>query len=236
MEYLILLSVSPILFIAFYRLRIARRIEELPTTSIGAAAQGLVEIKARTVDLNNRSLTVPRLGIPCVWYRYESEDNNRDNGRAVTDARESFDRFYVVDGTGLCAIDPLRAEVYPKNTRDIQEGGTAYKLSWIGLDEPIYIIGWLHTLHPGSRTDDEISNYSSTKSGIETMVKRYGHLKEKLDRITRAPYPGVPYIISTHYEHALVKKLKTQSKYLFAGFFGGLLLIYLIIENWQLLF
>ena len=236
MEYLVLLAVLPILFIAFYRLQIARRVEDLPTSPIGAAAQGLVEIKARTVDLNNRPLLVPRLGIPCVWFRYEIENRNQNNGKVMVDARESIDRFYVADSSGICAVDPLRAEVHSKKNKQIQEGSSLYKLSWIGTDDSIYILGWLHTLHPRPKIDDEIRDYSSTKSNVETVVKRYGHLKEKLDRITRAPYPAIPYIISTHYEHALVNKLKRQAKYWFVGFFATLLIMLLIIENWRSLF
>ena len=233
MEYLILLIVSPILFIAFYRLKIGRRIEDLPTSPIGAAAQGLIEVKARTVELNKRPILVPHLGIPCVWYRYETEYHSRENGRVVTDARESYDRFYVADSTGICAVDPLRAEVHPRKNKQGREGDALYNLSWIGIDDSIYILGWLHTLHPRPKTDDEIRNYSSTKLGIETVVKRYGHLKEKLDRITRAPYPGIPFIISTHYEHALVRKLKRQSRYWFGAFFITLVILFLIVDNWQ---
>ena len=233
MEYLVLLAVLPFLLIAFYRLQIARRVEDLPTSPIGAAAQGLVEIKARTVDLNNRPLLVPRLGIPCVWYRYEIEDHNRQDGKVIIDARESFDRFYVADSTGICAVDPLRAEVHPKKSKQIQEGSALYNLSWIGIDDSIYILGWLHTLHPRPKINDEIRNYSSAKSSVETIVKRYGHLKKKLDRITRAPYPGIPFVISTHYEHALVKKLKRQAKYWSIGFFAALMALFFIIENWQ---
>ena len=233
MEYLVLLALLPILFIAFYRLQIARHIEDLPTSPIGAAAQGLVEIKARTVDLNTRPLVVPHLGIPCVWFRYEIETHNQQNAQMMVDARESIDRFYVADSTGICAVDPLRAEIHPKKTRQIQKGNSLYKLSWIGVDDAIYILGWLHTLHPRPKTDDIIRNYSSTKSDIDSVVKRYGHLKKKLDRITRAPYPAMPYIISTHYEHSLLQKLKRQARYWFMGFFAALLAMFLIIENWH---
>lgn len=236
MEYLVLLVVLPILFIAFYRLQIARRVEDLPTSAIGAAAQGLIEIKARTVDLKNRPLLVPHLGNPCVWFRYEIEHHDQQKGKIMVDARESIDRFYVADSTGICAVDPLRAEVHPKKTKQIQEGNTLYKLSWIGVDEAIYILGWLHTLHPRPKTDDVIRDYSSTKSDVDSVVKRYGHLKKKLDRITRAPYPAIPYIISTHYEHSLVRKLKRQARDWFIGFFIALMAMFLIIENWQFLF
>ncbi len=175
---------------------------------------------------------VPRLGIPCVWYRYESEQRRQEDGKVLTDARESFDRFYVADSTGICAVDPLKAEVHPKKIKQIQEGDTIYKLSWIGIDEAIYILGWLHTLHPRPVVFDEIRN-NNTKGEINAVVKRYGHLQEKLDRITYAPYPGIPFVISTHYEHALIKRLKMQSVYWFAGFFAGLLIIFLVVENWK---
>ena len=233
MEYLILLLLSPVLFIAFYRLQISRRVEDLPTSPIGAAAQGLVEIKARTVDLNKRPLVVPHLGIPCVWFRYEIENRDQQNGKIVVDARESIDRFYVADSTGICAIDPLHAEVHPKKTKQIQEESSLYKLSWIGIDDAIYILGWMHTLHPRPKINDVVRDYSTSKSDVNSVVKRYGHLKEKLDRITRAPYPAIPYIISTHYEHTLVQKLKRQARYWFIGFFVSLLLVFIIIENWD---
>lgn len=236
MEYLVLLITLPFLFISFYRLQIARRIEDLPTSAIGAAAQGLVEIKARTVNLNSRPLEVPHLGIPCVWFRYEIENYQQEEGKIIVDARESIDRFYVADSTGICAVDPLRAEVLPKKSRQIKDGSSIYKLSWIGVDDAIYILGWLHTLHPRPKTDDVIHDYSFRKSDVEAVVRRYGHLKKKLDRITRAPYPGIPYIISTHYEHTLVQKLKRQAWYWFIGFFTALLIMYLIIENWRFLF
>ncbi len=235
MEYLFLLAAIPALFVAFVRLQIARRIEDMPTSPIGSAEQGLVEIKARTVDLNDMPLTVPRLGIPCVWYRYESEDKGRENGRVITDARESFRRFYVADSTGICAIDPLRAEIHPKKVKLFQEGSTVYKLSWIGFNEALYILGWLHRLYPRPKTDDEFDHHSNTRDDVQTVVKRYGHLKANFDHITHAPLPGIPYVISAHYEHALIKKLKRQSVFWLAGFFIALVILFIIIKNWRYL-
>lgn len=230
MAYLSLLATLPILFIAFYRLQIARYIEDLPTSSIVAAAQGLVEVKANTVQLETRPLVVPHLDIACVWYRYETLDYNQHD--RIVDARESIDRFYVADDTGVCAVDPFHAEVHPRKTRQIQDGSTVYKMSWIGVGEKVYILGWLHTLHPRPKTDDVIRNRASTEFKPEAVVKRYGHLKKKLDRITRAPYPGIPFVISSHYEYALVRKLKQQAKYWFAGFFAALIAMFMIVENW----
>ena len=232
MAYLSLLASLPLLIIAFYRLQIARYIEDLPTSSIVAAAQGLVEIKAKTVQIDNKPLLVPRLGIPCVWYRYETLDYNQ--AQKIVDARESINRFYVADETGLCAVDPLRAEIHPKKSKQIQQGSVLYKMSWIGIDEQVYILGWLQTLHPKPKTDDLLRNYTGTALNSDTVIKRYGHLKKKLDRITRAPYPGMPFMISTHFEYTLARKMKQQAQYWFSGFFTALILMFVLIEYWPL--
>ena len=203
----------------------------MPSSTIAAAAQGLVEIKATTVQLDNPALIVPRLGLPCAWYRYETVDYSNQQQKKV-DARESYKRFYLADETGICAVDPLHAEIHPKMSKEIQEGTTLYKVSWIGIGEPVYVLGWLHTLHPRPKTDDVIRNYTSTEIISDSKLKRYGHLKKKLDRITRAPYPGIPFLISTHYEHRLTQKMKAQARYWFAGFFAAWILIFLAIENW----
>lgn len=231
MAYLILLLTLPILIIAFYRLQIARYIEDLPSTSIAAAAQGLVEVKAKTVQFDNKPLTVPRLGIPCVWYRYETVDYHNQQQKKV-DARESYSRFYIADTTGVCAVDPLHAEIHPKKSKQIQEGTTLYNISWIGFDESVYVLGWLHTLHPRPMIDDVMRNYTSTEFNQDLVVKRYGQLKKKLDRITRAPYPGMPFLISSHYEHQLTQKMKQQAKYWFVGFFVALIFMFVAIEQW----
>lgn len=231
MAYLTLLLTLPILIIAFYRLQIARYIEDLPTSSIVAAAQGLVEVKAKTVQLDKQPLFVPRLGIPCVWYRYETVDYHNQQQKKV-DARESYSRFFIADETGICAVDPLHAEIHPKKSKQIREETTLYNISWIGIDEQVYILGWLHTLHPRPKIGDVMRDYTSTELNADTVVKRYGQLKKKLDRITRAPYPGIPFLISSHYEHRLTQKMKQQAKYWFAGFFGAVVLLFLGIENW----
>lgn len=232
MAYLSLLASLPLLIIAFYRLQIARYIEDLPTSSIAAAAQGLVEIKAKTVQVDNKPLLVPRLGIPCVWYRYETLDYNQH--QKIVDARESINRFYVADETGLCAVDPLHAEIHPKKSKQFQQGSALYKMSWIGIDEQVYILGWLQTLHPKPKTDDRLRNYTSMAFDPDTAIKRYGHLKKKLDRITHAPFPGMPFMISTHFEYALARKMKQQAQYWFSGFFIALIMLFVLIEYWPL--
>lgn len=234
MAYLSLLATLPILIVAFYRLQIARHIEDMPTSPVDAAAQGMVEIKARTIQLDDEPLVVPRLGIPCVWYRYETLDYNQQE--RVVDARESFRRFYIADGTGICAVDPFHAEVHPRKSKQEQDGSTLYKMSWIGIDEQLYVLGWLHTLHPRPKVGDLIIDTTLLNKQRGVDVKRYGQLKQKLDRITRAPYPGIPFVISAHFEHTLVSKMKQQAKYWFVAFFAALLALFLIIENWQVVF
>ena len=127
---------------------------------------------------------------------------------------------------------PFTQKYFPRNLNKSRMG---VRSSWIGVNERIYILGWLRTLHPRPKTDDVLRNHSNLNFDAETVVKRYGHLKKKLDRITRAPYPGIPYVISSHYEYALVRKLKQQAKVWFAGFFAALITMFLIVENWPFL-
>ena len=154
-----------------------------------------------------------------------------DNGAFIQSLQERG--FYVADQTGICAVDPFHAEIHPKKNMQEQEGNTLYKMAWIGIDEQIYILGWLHTLHPRPRTDDVLRDYTKGYIKTNTIVKRYGHLKEKLDRITRSPYPGLPFVISSDFEHNLIRKMKSQAKYWFIGFFAAVMVMFFIIQNWS---
>jgi len=228
---LIYLLPLPLLLIAFYRLGLARYIENQPDTSIAGAAQGMVEIKARTVLPDTLPLQVPVLGVPCVWFRIET--SVFDEERKTVDARESYRRFYISDGTGVCAVDPLHAEVHPRRIREIRDGNVFHRITWIGVDDNIYILGWMHSLHPRPQTEDQLGEAVPAGTEPSAPIRRYGQLKEKLERITRPPFPGMPFLISTHYEHQLVERMRRRAKYWFAGFFAALLGIHGWLIYWQ---
>jgi len=233
LEYLPLLLSLPLLYIAFRRYQAARYIQDIPTTPIASAAQGLVEIKAKTVQLDKITRYVPMLDIPCVWYRYEEIMISDNDEEQVTEVKVSEQRFYVADHTGICAIDPLFAEVHPKKTRDIQDAqrSVIHRVSWIGLDDYIYVLGWMHTLHPAAKTDDIIGE--RIPGAIE---KRYGHLKEQLNRITHSPNKSLPFIISSYFEHLLVNNLRKKALFWLGLFFLSIAFLFVLAQRLDKLF
>jgi hypothetical protein len=95
-------------------LRKARTIEDTPTAKIRSAAQGYVSVSgiARTID--DDMVIAPLTGRPCLWYHYTIERRDRDdNGtRWTTIERGTSEKFFALDDTtGICHIDPRRAEV-----------------------------------------------------------------------------------------------------------------------------
>lgn len=233
MEYLALLLSLPFLYIAFLRYRDARYIQNLPTVPIASAPQGLVEIKGRTVQVEKLNRYAPIINVPCVWYRYEKVMISDRDDEEVTEIKTSEQRFYVADDTGICAIDPLHADVHPKRSSDVPDRDQAviHRVAWIGVDERIHVLGWMHTLHPAPKTDDVIGgNYT------DGIVKRYGHLTEHLNRITHAPRKSLPFIISTHFEHRLVSSLLKQTRGWLAGFFVSITILFMLIQRLDNLF
>lgn len=228
---LIYLLTLPLLLMAFYRLKLARFIEDQPDSTIGGAAQGIVEIKARTLQLDTQPLIVPILDMPCAWFRIETSVFDEDKKAVV--ARESYQRFYVTDHTGVCAVDPLHAEVMPRKIKEIQDGNTHHTITWIGIGDDIYVLGWMKSLHPRPRTDDRVGGFKQEWNDPDAVIRRYGQLKKKLDRITRSPFPGIPFLISTYYEHRLVDRLKRQAKYWFVGFFIAVIGVHVVLTLWQ---
>lgn len=104
---------------SFHRKRL---IADTPTSRIGSAAQGYVELHGRAVLDEDNLIRSPISGISCVWYRYRvylRQDNNKwqQVGHGVSDGI-----FQITDGSGQCFIDPDHAEVVGAERRVTTEG------------------------------------------------------------------------------------------------------------------
>ena len=196
-------------------LRLVRTIEDTPSTNIASTPQGMVEVKGKTLPLESQVLMVPRKNIPCVWYRHVQTYEYEDDEFSDPETKESHERFYIKDHTGKCAVDPIRADIHPKKSFEEYQDGFRHEISWIGVDESVYVLGWMQTLHPEQKTDDLIT----VRDGKE---HRYGQLKDKLDRITNPPHNWLPFIISTHFEHQLVGRYRS----LFISWFIGGIIVF----------
>jgi hypothetical protein len=105
---------------ALRSLRIARLIEDTPTSRIRSAAQGYVELAGQGLPLPGTSNPAPLTQRPCVWWRYRiSRRAERGSGNArqqrwqtVASGTSSLP-FLLDDATGQCIVQPDGAEVVP---------------------------------------------------------------------------------------------------------------------------
>ena len=101
-------------------LRIARLIEDTPTSRIRSAAQGYVELAGNGLPLPGTRNPAPLTQRPCVWWRYRisrraergSGSRRRDGWQTVASGTSSLP-FLLDDETGQCIVQPDGAEVVP---------------------------------------------------------------------------------------------------------------------------
>lgn len=99
-------------------IRMARLIEDTPTSRIRSAAQGYVELQGRALALPGTSNLAPLTQRPCVWWRYRiskkvesgSGRNRRRSWQTVASGRSAVP-FLLDDGTGRCIVKPDGAEI-----------------------------------------------------------------------------------------------------------------------------
>jgi hypothetical protein len=216
-----LLIVSIVFFLlSISHFRLARTIEDIPTSKIRSAHQGYVEIKGKTTLNGQSPLYVPRVEVPCVWYRYQVfRDDQGEPGDEERD-KESIRGIFLEDATGICSAHAHRAEIYPTNVVQHYESNAIHRMSWIGVGEFVYVLGWLNTLHPAPRVDDVIAKETPEKGEL-----RYGQLKEPLGTITTHPNKRYPFIIKSGYEHRVTLELRQKSVFwlvvsIFTAVFG----------------
>jgi len=104
-------------------IRIARLIEDTPTSRIRSAAQGYVELAGQARPLPDTQNLAPLTQRPCVWWRYRiskkveggSGKNRRTRWQTVASGRSSIP-FLLDDETGTCIVKPDGAEVVTTET------------------------------------------------------------------------------------------------------------------------
>jgi hypothetical protein len=97
-------------FRAWRRLRL---IEDTPTARVRSMALGRVELQGRAGA--RVELEAPLTGLPCVFFRYEIDEERRSGRRRswTTIARgdSNAEGFYLADETGRVLVDPTGAEL-----------------------------------------------------------------------------------------------------------------------------
>lgn len=102
--------------LALRSIRLARLIEDMPTSRIRSAAQGYVELVGRGAVLPGTQNLAPLTQRPCVWWRYrisrrQETSNSRGPSWHTVSSGTSGNPFLLDDGTGHCIVQPAGAEI-----------------------------------------------------------------------------------------------------------------------------
>jgi len=131
-------------------LRIARAIEDTPTSKVASAAQGYVELQGRAQPHQGQQLLTPHTQLPCLWYRYLVE-REEDNKWRQIDSAVSEAPFDLVDASGRCTLEPAGAHVDTSHKEERREGDLRHT-EWVLLKEDsLYALGAFHSDRPEQR-------------------------------------------------------------------------------------
>jgi hypothetical protein len=111
--------------------RSASIVRTMPTSPIGMAEDGYREFEGVIEAVPALPITAPLTKQPCVWYEMKVEKYASSRGEdhsgghwAVVKAETSTAPFLVRDATGVCIVDPHRADITPTD-----------KSQWFGKSE-----------------------------------------------------------------------------------------------------
>ncbi len=184
-------------------LRKARTIEDTPTAKIRSAAQGYLSISGIARGIDNDPVIAPLTGQHCLWYHYTIERRDRDgkHSRWTTVESGRSEKFFALDDrTGICHIDPRRADVTAVISRCWQGSERRppgpprrspsafgflslfsreyrYREHRIHPDEWVYVLGWFETVHGPSlaeRTEVQTKQLLNVwKQDREALLARF---------------------------------------------------------------
>ncbi|HXC38079.1 MAG TPA: GIDE domain-containing protein [Burkholderiales bacterium] len=135
---------------SYRRLRV---MDDTPTSNIGSAAQGYVELWGRCQPAEGLPTLARYSQLSCAWYRYRMEELNSED-RKVVESGQSDASFVLADATGHCVVDPEGAEVTTRRKDTWVAGGYRYTEWILALGDPVYVLGEFRTrFYEPSRAD-----------------------------------------------------------------------------------
>lgn len=202
---LMLISAGSGIALMAINLRRARTIEDTPIAKIRSAAQGYLSINGIARSLDDIKVIAPLTGQPCLWYHYtiERRDSDDDGSRWTTIEKGTSEQFFALDDTtGICHIDPRRAEVIaalsqrwqgderrplgpPREPKPLIGFSRHYLFSKtyrytenrIHAQEWVYVLGWFETLHAPSLAERTEAHtkllLNNWKQDRDTLLARF---------------------------------------------------------------
>ncbi len=123
-----------------------RAIANTPTSRIASAAQGYVELCGRGKPLDFPPLLSHLTALPCLWYRYQVEEQKSAGKWQVVSHGESEVSFIIDDGSGRCVVDVEHAEILTRHKETWTRDGTRNTEWKLLIDDAVYALGDFRTL------------------------------------------------------------------------------------------
>jgi hypothetical protein len=165
------------LFAWYSALHRLRAVSGTPTSRIGSAAQGYVELIGRG-EPHGAPIIARYSTLPCLWCRHLLEKRSSDNKSWNTvEEGESTAPFVINDGSGKCVVDPEHAEILTDHKDSWTTGDHRYT-EWKLLEiDNIYTLGELKTVGGStiSTTHDDLVKdvLSEWKMNNDDLLKRF---------------------------------------------------------------
>jgi hypothetical protein len=144
------MALALIALVAFFAwivsFRRARAIGDTPTSRIGSAAQGYVELVGHGRNHPEFLVLSKLTQLPCLWYRYVVEQRSGNNKWQRVASGRSDESFILEDGSGECLVDPEHAEVVPRRRETWHRGDYRYTEWLILTNETVYALGEFSTI------------------------------------------------------------------------------------------
>lgn len=121
-------------------LRIARAINDTPTSRVASAAQGYVELHGHARPHQGQQLMTPFSQLPCLWYRYKTERRTDDRWEQV-ESGESLAPFDLEDASGRCTIEPNGAHIQTTHKETRNDGEWRHTEEVLLKDDRLYALG-----------------------------------------------------------------------------------------------
>ncbi len=153
--------------------RLARLIDDIPTSKIATAPQGYVELLGRAAELADTPLVSGISGTPCLWYRWEIARRGGGHSHDLAStlfasmvywpeqSEASQYTFGIEDGTGSAMIFPYQAEIIAAHRQVWHEGDTRYTEERILPGDALYVLGDFSTHNPGQAPFDMMNEVSA---------------------------------------------------------------------------
>ncbi len=121
-------------------LRIARAINDTPTSRVASAAQGYVELHGHARPHQGQQLMTPFSQLPCLWYRYKTERRTDDRWEQV-ESGESLAPFDLEDASGRCTIEPHGAHIQTTHKETRNDGEWRHTEEVLLKGDRLYALG-----------------------------------------------------------------------------------------------